>query len=138
MQTDTAIVTISSFASGRDVAVGFISPATKQVRVLWVGESRLEHREIPAQLWVRVELEASTGHVPRRLQTASAIVRALFDDDRRACTKTELISRFPMVREQNASLMDGIDDMLCMVALDMRIAPSAPLKLPDGISPSIL
>src|SRR5262245_20398825 len=102
MQTDTAIVTISSFASGRDVAVGFISPATKQIRVLWVGESRLEHREIPASYWSRVEFEAATGHVPRPLQPGSAIVRALFDDDRRACTKTELISRFPMILDQEA------------------------------------
>ena len=134
MQTDPAIVTISSFASGRDVAVGLIAPAARQVRVLWVGESRLEHREISSLHWSRVEFEITAGCVPRQLSLGSAIVQALFDEDRRGCTSTEFVSRFPLAGQENFGLLDSLDDLLCEVALDMRLPPAGVDPSDDGIS----
>ena len=118
MQTDMAIVTISCFASGSDVAVGVIVPAKRQATVFWVSESRIEQREISPLTMARVEFEATMSYVPRRLPAGSAIARALFHDDRLNCTSTEIVSA--------SALPCDLDSLLSSIAVDMRSPQGAP------------
>ena len=113
-------LTLSSFASGRDVAIGIIHPAARYAAVYWAGEGRLETREVRASAWIRLECETAIGAVPRRLSPASAIVAALFDERRRGSMVTEHIARLAVEREPIATLPLRIDDLLSQIAIDAR------------------
>ena len=113
-------LTLSSFATGRDVAIGIIHPAARYAAVYWVGEGRLETREVRGPAWIRLECETAIGAVPRRLSPASAIVAALFDGGRRGSMVTEHIARLPMEREPIASLPLRIEHLVNQLAIDAR------------------
>ena len=113
-------LTLSSFATGRDVAIGIIHPAARYAAVYWAGEGRLETREVKGSAWIRLECETAIGAVPRRLSPASAIVAALFDERRRGSMVTEHIARLPMDREPLASLPLRIEDLINQLAIDAR------------------
>jgi hypothetical protein len=106
-------LTLSSFATGRDVAIGIIHPAARYA-------ARLETREVKASASIRLECETAIGAVPRRLSPASAIVAALFDERRRGSMVTEHIARLPMEREPLASLPLRIEDLINQLAIDAR------------------
>ena len=119
MRADDIVLTVSSFAGGRDAVVGLIAPMVRYACIYWVAESRMERVRIDPSAWPKVELESTLGDAPRRLAPTSAVVTALFGD-RRTCMSSELVSRFPMRRPDGVTLDDCLNALLAQVAVVIR------------------
>ena len=120
MQSDDVILTVSSFAGGRDAAIGLISLSARYACVYWVASGHVEPRQIASTAWARVEFEAGVGQVPRRLHPTSALATALFAD-RRTAMSTEYISRFPLARPEDVPLTDALDEFLAQTAIEIKL-----------------
>ena len=136
MQPNLVSLTVSNFANGRDAAVGLIYPAARYACVLWIAESRLERRQIADSAWPLLELEIACGYVPRRLPGTSAVMKALFNPDRRRCMTTEYVSRFPFDLEPIATIPVRLGDLMARLSIDARpiSQPARVESTPDSVS----